>query len=204
VPDGVQQDGHGDDDSADFNSDDSEERETGVRTDKRRTEHQRQRNVGLPPPKKKHHSKGKTPEELAEGDVARPRKRRKLDSGELSLDTSLSGSPSASAHSPSEPSEPPPNSFDLPAEPDDLGHRTPVPPLPSLPPFPLPSRPDAPETSELASQGLDRALARAQLVDPQLSTPLPLDEDQSADIGLSAKTLRRLKELGITELFAGA
>ncbi|KAF8273332.1 P-loop containing nucleoside triphosphate hydrolase protein [Lactarius quietus] len=34
--------------------------------------------------------------------------------------------------------------------------------------------------------------------------PLPLDEDQSTDIGLSAKTLRRLKDLGFTELFAGA
>ncbi|KAH9003064.1 DEAD-domain-containing protein [Lactarius hatsudake] len=200
VPDAVRQDGHGDDDNDDSKSDDSKQRETSARTDNRETE-RRQRNEGLPPKKKKRHSKGKNPEESAEGDVdvARPRKRRKLDSGELSLDTTLSGSPSA-AHSPSEPSSPPPSSSDLPTEPNYLGRRTP--PLPSQPTFPVPSRPDAPEISELASQGLDRALARAQLVDPQLSTPLPLDEDQSADIGLSVKTLRRLKELGITELFA--
>ena len=70
--------------------------------------------------------------------------------------------------------------------------------------FPPPSRLDAQDKSELVKQGLDRALAHAQTVDPQQSTPLPLDDDQNADIGLSAKTLRRLKELGITELFAGA
>jgi ATP-dependent RNA helicase DDX51/DBP6 len=69
-------------------------------------------------------------------------------------------------------------------------------------PSPLP---DAQDKTELVKQGLDRALARAQTVDPQQSTPLPLnEEDESANIGLSAKTLRRLKELGITELFAGA
>ena len=70
-------------------------------------------------------------------------------------------------------------------------------------PSPLP---DAQDKTELVTvkQGLDRALARAQTVDPRQCTPLFLDENQSADIGLSAKTLRRLKELGITELFAGA
>ena len=68
----------------------------------------------------------------------------------------------------------------------------------------LSSRPDALDDSVLVKQGLDPAFARAQLVDPHLSTTLPLDEDQNADIGLSAKTLRRLKDLGITELFAGA
>ncbi|KAI9439886.1 DEAD-domain-containing protein [Lactarius indigo] len=162
VPDGARHDGRGDDDDDVFKSDDSRERKTR-----------------LPSKEKKHHSKGKTPEESVEGDVARPRKRRKLDSGELSLDTTLSGSPSTSAHSPSEPSEPPSNPSDLPTEPSNLDHRTPL--LSSLPAFPLPSRPNAPEISELASQGLDH---------------------QSADIGLSAKTLRRLKELGITELFA--
>ena len=68
----------------------------------------------------------------------------------------------------------------------------------------VPFRPDAPDDSVFVKQGLDSAFARAQLVDPHLSTPLPLDNDQSADVGLSSKTLRRLKDLGITELFAGA
>lgn len=70
-------------------------------------------------------------------------------------------------------------------------------------PFPPTSRPNAPDDSEIMKQGLDPAFARAQLVDPTLTTPLPPNEEQSADIGLSAKTLRRLKDLGITELFAG-
>jgi hypothetical protein len=65
-------------------------------------------------------------------------------------------------------------------------------------------RPDALDDSVLVKQGLDPGFARTQLVDPHLSTSLPLDEDQNADIGLSSKTLRRLKDLGITELFAGA
>ena len=70
---------------------------------------------------------------------------------------------------------------------------------------PFPSRSDAQDKkSELVKQGLDRAHAHAQTVDPQQSTPLPLDEDQNADIGLCPKTLKRLRELGITELFAGA
>ena len=96
-----------------------------------------------------------------------------------------------------------------------LDHRTPQtpaspppPPPPSLPlplqRFPLPSRPRAPEKSELASQGLDRALASVQFVDPLLSTPLSLDDENGDDItGLSARTLRRLRDLGIVELFAG-
>jgi ATP-dependent RNA helicase DDX51/DBP6 len=93
-----------------------------------------------------------------------------------------------------------------------LDHRahntpTPTPPPPSLPRFPLPSRPRVPEKSELVSQGLDRALAHAQLVDPLLSTPLLLDDENARDVtvaGLSARMIRRLRDLGITELFAGA
>ncbi|KAI0255114.1 P-loop containing nucleoside triphosphate hydrolase protein [Lactifluus subvellereus] len=60
----------------------------------------------------------------------------------------------------------------------------------------------APERSELASQGLDRALARAQLVDPLLSTPLSFDEGDDTHTGLSVRMRRRLRDLGITELFA--
>ena len=69
---------------------------------------------------------------------------------------------------------------------------------------PTTSRSDVLDDSVLVNQGLDPAVTGAQLVDPHLSTTLPFDEDQNADIGLSAKTLRRLKDLGITELFAGA
>jgi ATP-dependent RNA helicase DDX51/DBP6 len=104
------------------------------------------------------------------------------------------------------PSSPVSSSPELPAEAQSLpDHRphTPTPPPPSLHRFPLPSRPHAPEKAELASQGLDRALAGAQLVDPLLSTPLSLDGDGNDVNGLSARTLRRLKDLGIVELFAG-
>jgi ATP-dependent RNA helicase DDX51/DBP6 len=76
---------------------------------------------------------------------------------------------------------------------------TPTPPIPSLPRFPLPSRLRAPEKSDLVSQGLDRALARAQLVDPQFTTLLSLDEHGGDVTGLSERTIRRLRDLGITD-----
>lgn len=81
-----------------------------------------------------------------------------------------------------------------------------TPPPNALPSFPLPTRPNVPLKSELASQGLDRALAQAQLVDPSLSTPISFEEtedDQKMQTGLSLRTRNRLKELGIEELFAG-
>lgn len=134
-------------------------------------------------------------------DVRRPRKRRKLDRE----DASPSPSHPSSSPSPSPPS-PVSSSPNLPDESPPLDRRshTPTPPPPSLPRFPLPSRPRAPEKSELVSQGLDGALARAQLVDPQLTTPLSLDENGGDVTGLlSARTIRRLRDLGITELFAG-
>jgi ATP-dependent RNA helicase DDX51/DBP6 len=114
--------------------------------------------------------------------------------------------PSSSSSPVSSPPEPEP-----PTDPQSiLDHRTrtPASPPPSLPlplqRFPLPSRPHAPEKSELASQGLDRALASAQLVDPLLSTPLSLEDENGDDVsGLSARTLKRLRDLGIVELFAG-
>ncbi|KAI0267687.1 P-loop containing nucleoside triphosphate hydrolase protein [Gloeopeniophorella convolvens] len=83
--------------------------------------------------------------------------------------------------------------------------RTPTPPPPPavLPVFPAPARPDAPTRAELAAQGLDSALARAQLVDPARTMPLPPpDADDPATMGLSARTRRRLGELGVAELFA--
>lgn len=162
--------------------------------------------------KKKQHRKkgnGDSLHPAEDGDFERPRKRHKLrSSGDASTGysrmpsrpaTAEDSSRSSSSSSPEPELEPPQTILD---------HRTPTPTPPSPPPFlqrfPLPSRPHAPEKSELASQGLDRALASAQLVDPLLSTPLSPDDGNEDDItGLSARTLKRLRDLGIVELFAG-
>ena len=186
----------------------------------------------LPRKKKQHREKGKgdTLNPAEDGDFERPRKRHKLRNsnsrGDASPDyshmrsrpaiatataedsTRSSPVPSSSSSSPvSSSPEPEP---ELPTDPQPLlDHRTRIPasPPPSVPlqRFPLPSRPHKPEKSVLASQGLDRALASAQLVDPLLSTPLSLDDENGDDVtGLSARTLKRLRDLGIVELFAGA
>jgi ATP-dependent RNA helicase DDX51/DBP6 len=76
-------------------------------------------------------------------------------------------------------------------------------PLPTLPSFPLPTPPDAPPISVLALQGLDQALVDAEIVDPTTILPIPPDGDYDAGTSLTERTRRRLKELGITELFAG-
>jgi ATP-dependent RNA helicase DDX51/DBP6 len=76
-------------------------------------------------------------------------------------------------------------------------------PLPTLPSFPLPTPPDAPPISVLALQGLDQALVDAEIVDPTTVLPIPPDGDYDAGTSLTERTRRRLKELGITELFAG-
>lgn len=161
-----------------------------------------------------------------DGDFERPRKRHKLrirnSSGDASsgyshmrsrpatatatvtAEDSSRSSPAPSSSSPvSSSPEPDP---EPPIDPQSLLTRTPASSLPSLPlqRFPRPARPHAPGKSELASQGLDRALASAQLVDPLLSTPLSLDDENGDDVtGLSARTQRRLRDLGIVELFAG-
>ncbi|GLB40165.1 putative DEAD box helicase family protein [Lyophyllum shimeji] len=74
------------------------------------------------------------------------------------------------------------------------------PPRP-LPSFPLPALPDAPSKSVLALQGLDQALVDAELVDPTTTLPIPDGEDDGGTM-LSERTRKRLKDLGITELFA--
>jgi ATP-dependent RNA helicase DDX51/DBP6 len=66
----------------------------------------------------------------------------------------------------------------------------------SLPMFPLPKRPDAPSKSTLALQGQDRALIQAELVDSRTTSGLE-------KVGMSERTCKRLKDLGIQELFAG-
>ncbi len=172
--------------------------------------------------KKKHRKKGKddtlnnNPAEDSDGESERPRKRHKLPGGpdrsrmhSRSANTDPSRSspvpseplPSASVVSGSPELQPDSESQSLPDHRTRI--RTPTPPPPSLQRFPLPTRPHAPEKSVLASQGLDRALARAQLVDPLLSTPLSFDKNGDDVTGLSTKALRRLRDLGIVELFAG-
>ncbi|KAF8071687.1 DEAD-domain-containing protein [Lyophyllum atratum] len=71
----------------------------------------------------------------------------------------------------------------------------------TLPSFPLPALPDAPSKSVLALQGLDQALVDAELVDPTTLLPIP-DGDDDGGTMLSERTRKRLKDLGITELFA--
>lgn len=75
--------------------------------------------------------------------------------------------------------------------------------LSALPSFPLPALPDAPSKSVLALQGLDRALIDADVVDPSTILPIPDAEDDDGGTRLSAKIRKRLKSIGITELFAG-
>ena len=68
----------------------------------------------------------------------------------------------------------------------------------ALPSFPLPTHPDAPSKTDLALQGLDKSLVDAEIVWDEETQNLD-------DIGpnMSARMKRRLKELGIVELFAG-
>ncbi|KAG5642422.1 hypothetical protein DXG03_002796, partial [Asterophora parasitica] len=68
--------------------------------------------------------------------------------------------------------------------------------------FPLPALPDAPSKSTLALQGLDKALVDAELVDPTQLLPIP-DGEEDGGTMLSERTRKRLKDVGITELFAG-
>ncbi|TFK46117.1 DEAD-domain-containing protein [Heliocybe sulcata] len=131
---------------------------------------------------------GKVADVLAEGneepevEPKRPKKRRKLDSGESELVTSVD--------------------HDLPpASPVIPSRRSPTPPA-ALPSFPLPALPNAPSKRDLARQGLDEALVGAEVIDP--ATVLPVGEaGQEGDTtGLSDRMKKRLVELGITELFA--
>jgi ATP-dependent RNA helicase DDX51/DBP6 len=80
---------------------------------------------------------------------------------------------------------------------------SPTPDLPNaLPSFPLPALPDAPSKSLLALQGLDQALLGAELVSPSTVLPIPTGKDDGGT-KLSEKTRKRLRDIGIVELFAG-
>ncbi|RDB26213.1 ATP-dependent RNA helicase dbp6 [Hypsizygus marmoreus] len=74
-------------------------------------------------------------------------------------------------------------------------------PQAALPSFPLPALPHAPSKSVLAMQGLDQALVDAEIVDPETMLPIPDGEGDGGTM-LSEKMRKRLKDLGITELFA--
>ena len=75
-------------------------------------------------------------------------------------------------------------------------------PQAALPLFPMPKQPDAPSKATLALQGLDHALAEAEWVDALQTVSLDVGSAEDAR-GVSDKTRERLKELGISELFAG-
>jgi len=76
------------------------------------------------------------------------------------------------------------------------------PPEAALPYFPPPALPDAPSKSVLALQGIDQALIDAEIVDPAAMIAIPGGEGDGGT-GLGEKIRKRLKDLGITELFAG-
>ncbi|KAI1797370.1 DEAD-domain-containing protein [Ganoderma leucocontextum] len=120
-------------------------------------------------------------------DGERPGKRRKIDTGEPD-------EPHASSPEEDEPlakSSPAPR------------RRSPTPPV-ALSAFPQPRKPEAPSKSVLALQGLDKALIEAEVVDPAATVPLDVDAKDAQDerTGLSGRMRNRLKDLGITELFA--
>ncbi|KAJ8462924.1 hypothetical protein ONZ45_g17762 [Pleurotus djamor] len=75
-------------------------------------------------------------------------------------------------------------------------------PVVALPSFPLPVLPNAPSKSLLAKQGLDQALLGAEIVDPDSTLAIPPDGEEDGGTCLGEKTRKRLKELGIEELFA--
>lgn len=81
-------------------------------------------------------------------------------------------------------------------------HRPLTKPSGTLPSFPSPTVPNAPPQSVLAMQGIDEALIHAEVISPAAVMPLSTAE-QGHNTGLSAKTRRRLLDLGISELFAG-
>lgn len=74
--------------------------------------------------------------------------------------------------------------------------------VPTLSFFPLPTLPDAPSKSVLAFQGLDQALVDAEVVPPSRVLLIPSGKDDGGT-RLSDRTRTRLKDIGITELFAG-
>jgi hypothetical protein len=134
----------------------------------------------------------------AEEPAERPRKRRKV-SEEMAApqySTSASSSSLSSRQSPFEVDD------KMPSVVEDLPSQNP--PTDSLPTFDMPSVfiPDFQRT--LTLQGLDQGLIGAEIVDSSKTIPIEsLDSESDSPGIISTKTKKRLKELGITEFFAG-
>jgi ATP-dependent RNA helicase DDX51/DBP6 len=93
---------------------------------------------------------------------------------------------------------------DEPVEQEQPRHRSPTPQA-ALPSFPRPVAPDAPSKSALALQGVDKALLGAEIIDPSHTLPLDAITRGPGELPvLSDRMRKRLTDLGITELFAGA
>ncbi|KAF9046894.1 P-loop containing nucleoside triphosphate hydrolase protein [Hymenopellis radicata] len=75
-------------------------------------------------------------------------------------------------------------------------------PAGTLPSFPLPVHPNLPSRSDLALQGLDKALVDAEFVDPSNTLTFSADGPDNGGTGLSEKLRKRLHDLGVTQLFA--
>ncbi|THH07154.1 hypothetical protein EW145_g3572 [Phellinidium pouzarii] len=92
---------------------------------------------------------------------------------------------------------------------NDAPHARSPTPTAAFPSFPLPVVPDAPSKRTLALQGLDKALLGAEIVDPTRTMSVnALDADRQLIAGagelqlIGEKMRKRLRDLGINELFA--
>ncbi|KAF8529892.1 P-loop containing nucleoside triphosphate hydrolase protein [Gautieria morchelliformis] len=137
------------------------------------------------------------PSMLVDARAERPRKRRKVvdetqDVGSLVV-------PALSASREASPSGKVPVVDDI-----LLGRQTPA--MVPLTAFPMPSTPAVTSQKALALQGLDPGLIDAETID--LARTISIDSSDtnrlgaSSNLGLSPKTQKRLKELGITDFFA--
>jgi len=71
-----------------------------------------------------------------------------------------------------------------------------------IPSFPLPTQPAMPSKAQRARQGLDSAMLDAEIVDPAFTTNIQ-DGEESVGKHLSLRMIKRLADIGVTELFAG-
>jgi ATP-dependent RNA helicase DDX51/DBP6 len=71
-----------------------------------------------------------------------------------------------------------------------------------IPSFPLPSQPAIASKAQRTLQGMDSAMVDAEIVDPTITTGLDIDKE-SIGKHLSPRMLKRLADIGVTELFAG-
>jgi ATP-dependent RNA helicase DDX51/DBP6 len=71
-----------------------------------------------------------------------------------------------------------------------------------IPSFPLPSQPPMASKAQRTLQGMDSAMLDAEIVDPTLTSSLYTDGQNIGKL-LSPRMLKRLADIGVTELFAG-